>query len=66
MPRLNKFTFSINTHVFNIDINIDLPSNDDIQRSFIERRSQQVGSYVDSNTMKTRARCHINSLCFII
>ncbi|CAF4572452.1 unnamed protein product, partial [Rotaria sp. Silwood2] len=41
MPQLNKFTFSINSNtvqvedVVNEDIEIDLPSNEDIQRSFI-------------------------------
>ncbi|CAF4220005.1 unnamed protein product, partial [Rotaria sordida] len=49
MPRLNKFTFSINTLVHNRYVNITLPSNDDIQRSFIERKYQQVGSYADDN-----------------
>ncbi|CAF0937632.1 unnamed protein product [Rotaria sordida] len=62
MPRLNKFTFSITTLACNRQSNIILPSNDDIQRSFIERRCQQIGSYADDNTMKIRARCHIYSL----
>ncbi|CAF3182870.1 unnamed protein product, partial [Rotaria socialis] len=62
MPRLNKFTFSITTRVYNRTSNIFLPSNDDIQRSFIERRYQQIGSYADDNTIKIRARCHIYSL----
>ncbi len=62
MPRLNKFTFSITTLVCNRKSNIILPSNNDIQRSFIERRYQQIGSYADDNTMKIRARCHIYSL----
>ncbi|CAF2668198.1 unnamed protein product [Rotaria sp. Silwood2] len=62
MPRLNKFTFSITTLVCNRNSNIILPSNDDIQRSFIERKYQQIGSYADDNTMKIRARCHIYSL----
>ncbi|CAF3200213.1 unnamed protein product [Rotaria sp. Silwood2] len=48
MPRLNKLIFSINTAVVKKNININFPSNEDIQRSFIERRYQQVGSYVDS------------------
>ncbi|CAF3313681.1 unnamed protein product [Rotaria socialis] len=62
MPRLNKFTFSITTRVCNRRSNIFLPSNDDIQRSFIERKYQQIGSYADDNTIKIRARCHIYSL----
>ncbi|CAF1370841.1 unnamed protein product [Rotaria sordida] len=62
MPRLNKFTFSINTLVHNRYVNITLPSNDDIQRSFIERKYQQVGSYADDNLIEYEARCHIYSL----
>ncbi|CAF4992412.1 unnamed protein product [Rotaria socialis] len=62
VPRLNKFTFIITTRVCNRRSNIILPLNDDIQRSFIERRYQQIGSYADDNTIKIRARCHIYSL----
>ena len=62
MPRLNKFTFSINTFVCNRNSNIILPSSDDIQRSFIEGKYQQIGSYADDNTIKNEARCHIYSL----
>jgi hypothetical protein len=40
MPRLNKFTFSINTLVCNRYVNITLPSNNDIQRSSIEKKYQ--------------------------
>ncbi|CAF3507294.1 unnamed protein product, partial [Rotaria socialis] len=59
MPCLNKFTFSITTLVCNRDSYIILPSNDYIQRSFIERKFQQIGFYADDNTMKIRARYHI-------
>ncbi|CAM4939986.1 unnamed protein product [Rotaria socialis] len=62
MPRLNKFTFNITTLVCNRRSHIFLPSNDDIQRSFIERKYQQIGSYADDNTIKIRARCHFYSL----
>jgi hypothetical protein len=44
MPRLKKLYFSIDTGVLNKNIKIDLPSNEDIQHSFIERRYGQVGS----------------------
>ncbi len=56
MPRLNKFIFSINTQVINLDNNIIHCSNEDIQRSFIEKK------YADDNPMKNDARCHIYSL----
>ena len=62
MPKLNKFTFSITTLACNRNSNIILPSNDDIQRSFTNKRYQQIGSYADDNTMKISARCHIYSL----
>ncbi|CAF4384302.1 unnamed protein product [Rotaria sp. Silwood2] len=62
MPRLNKLIFSINTAIVKKNINIYFPSNDDIQRSFLERRYQQVGSYVDSTVIEGQGRCHIYSL----
>jgi hypothetical protein len=34
-PRLNEFTFSINTSVSNDKVRIDFPSNECMQRSFI-------------------------------
>jgi len=46
MPQLNKFTFSINTIVNRNQNIIDLPSKEDIQRSFIGKGYGQVGSYV--------------------
>jgi hypothetical protein len=62
MPWLNKFTFSINTLICNRFVNIILPSNDDIQRSFIERKYERVGSYADDNLLEFEAQCHIYSL----
>ncbi|CAF1285114.1 unnamed protein product [Rotaria sp. Silwood1] len=60
MPRLNKFTFSINTLIDDKDVKIDLPSNDDIQNSFIKIGYQHVDSY--ANVMKIGGRCHAYSL----
>ncbi|CAF1401937.1 unnamed protein product, partial [Rotaria sp. Silwood1] len=62
MPLLNKFIFNINTAAIKKNINIDLPSNEDIQRSFIERGYQQVGFYADSTVIEDQGRCHIYSL----
>jgi len=62
MPRLNKFTFSINTLVHANDITINLPSNDDIQNSFIKIGYQHIDSYADVKLMKSRPRCHVYSL----
>jgi len=60
MSRLNKFTFSINTLVYDKDVKIDLPSNDDIQNSFIKIGYQHLDSY--ANVMKIGGRCHAYSL----
>ncbi|CAF3564234.1 unnamed protein product [Rotaria sp. Silwood1] len=62
MPRLNKLIFSINTAVTKKNININFPSKEDLQRSFIDRGYQQVGVYVDSTETKDEGRCHIYSL----
>ncbi|CAF4456696.1 unnamed protein product, partial [Rotaria sp. Silwood2] len=64
MPQLNKFTFSINTLVVNMNAKIDLPSHEDIQRSFIEKKYGQVGSYVDNVSTKIEGSCHVYSLPF--
>ena len=70
MPRLNKFTFSIHTHIINNGIKIDLPSNDDIRNSFIKRGYRQVDSFADDKLLNNRGNCHVYSLpyqfnCFI-
>jgi hypothetical protein len=64
MPRLNKFTFSINTGLLieNEKTKIDLSSNEDIQSSFIGRGYGQVGSYVHYESMTYVGRCHVYSL----
>ncbi|CAF1190786.1 unnamed protein product [Adineta steineri] len=46
MSQLNKFIFSINTNVLIENNEIDIPSNEHIQDSFIGREYGQVGSYV--------------------
>ncbi|CAF0738190.1 unnamed protein product [Rotaria sordida] len=62
MPQLKKFIFSINTLVINKNIRINLPSNNDIQRSFIEREYQQIASYTHKESIEQRSTCHIYSL----
>jgi len=63
MPRLNKFTFSIETGVIIKNITIDLPSNEDIQRSFIGSKYGQVGSHVEIIPVEgNQSRCRIYSL----
>lgn len=62
MTQLKKFTFSINTEVFNHIVIIELPSNEDIKRSFINKGYEQVASYIHINSMHTQGKCHIYSL----
>ncbi len=42
MTQLNKFTFSINTEVYNDIVRVKLPSNENVQRSFIGRGYQKI------------------------
>ncbi len=60
--QLKKFSFSIKTLVINKKTQIDLPSNEDIQRSFIGKGYGQVDSYVHTRSMGTEGRCHVYSL----
>ncbi|CAF3336829.1 unnamed protein product [Rotaria socialis] len=62
MTHLKKFTFCINTEVFNDKVRVEFPSNEDIQRSFIGRGYQQVTSYVRTNLMKTEGYCFLYSV----
>jgi hypothetical protein len=62
MPRLNKFTFSINTDVVIDNIKFDLPSNEDIERSFIGRGYGKIGSYCQYNVIEKEGSCHVYSL----
>jgi hypothetical protein len=62
MPQLNKFTFSINTFIRNDDIKIGLPSNEAIQRSFIWKGYEQVGSYIHVRPEQNIGMLHVYSL----
>ncbi|CAF4058780.1 unnamed protein product, partial [Rotaria sp. Silwood1] len=62
MTQLNKFTFSINTGVINRKMKIDLPSNEDVQHSFIGNRYGQVGSYVHFRSEDNIGMSHVYSL----
>jgi hypothetical protein len=61
MTQLKKFTFNIKTDVYNLR-RIKLPSNEDIQHSFIGRNYQQVTSYVHNYSMKNEGKCLIYSV----
>ncbi|CAF1139088.1 unnamed protein product [Adineta steineri] len=56
MLHLNKFIFNIYTGVFIEDNVIDVPSNEDIQNSFIGKEYGQVGSYVHFEPRKPTNR----------
>jgi hypothetical protein len=62
MPRLEKCKFSIYTMLINNCIRIDLPSNKDIERTFINNGNQHVASFVDNLTRNMGGNCHIFSL----
>ncbi|CAF3027084.1 unnamed protein product, partial [Rotaria sp. Silwood2] len=62
MKKLNNFIFNIQTRDFRCKTKINLSSNEDIQRSFIERGIyQQIASYIH-NSSKIESKCHIYSL----
>ena len=44
MTHLNKFTFNIETSVYIENVPVELPSNEDIKRSFIGRGYEQFAS----------------------
>ncbi|CAF4143677.1 unnamed protein product [Adineta steineri] len=56
MSHLNKFVFSINTGIRIVNNEMDVPSNEDIQNSFIGREYRQVGSYVHFEPRKPKNR----------
>jgi hypothetical protein len=64
MTQLKKFTFSINTKVYDNMASWELPSNEDLQCSFIGRGYQQVASSLRDHTdsKSSEAKCHIYSL----
>jgi len=62
MTQLNKFTFSIKTEVRYRNIKVELPSNEDVQRSFNRRVYQEVASYVYTKSLTRIRKCHIYTL----
>lgn len=62
MTQLNQFTFNIKTKVYNKNVTVELPSNEDIQRSFNGRIYKEVASYVQTNLFLCNGECHIYSL----
>ncbi|CAF3166347.1 unnamed protein product [Rotaria sp. Silwood2] len=60
MPRLRKFTFNIRSSI-RLHNEIDLPSNKDIQKTFINIIDNQVISCVDYFPKVKNGQCHIYS-----
>ncbi|CAF3294041.1 unnamed protein product [Rotaria sp. Silwood2] len=56
MPRLNKFTFCIDTTIVENNIEIGLSSNEDIQRSFIRKEYGPVYSHVETFSKQNKRR----------
>ncbi|CAF1120106.1 unnamed protein product [Rotaria sordida] len=61
MPRLKKFYFCIEASVYNKDIRIDLPSNEDIQNSFMQRGYGPIGSYIQPILIERGIKLHITN-----
>ncbi|CAF3401149.1 unnamed protein product [Rotaria sp. Silwood2] len=62
MTQLKKFTFNIKTQVENRNVTIELPSNEDIQCTFIGRNYPEVVSYINTNPCECDGECHIYTL----
>ncbi|CAF1352189.1 unnamed protein product [Adineta steineri] len=62
MTQLKKFTFYMKTEVSFETVRFELPTNEDIQRSFIGRRYPQVTSYTCTQSVSFDGVCHIYSL----
>jgi hypothetical protein len=62
MAQLQKFTFYIKTEVSFRTTRFVLPTNEDIQRSFIGRRYSQVTSYTYTQSARFDGVCQIYSL----
>jgi hypothetical protein len=62
MRQLNKFTFNIKTEVYNDNVKVELPSNEDIQRSFNGRNYKEVASYICTDNISGDGECHIYSI----
>jgi hypothetical protein len=58
MPRLNYFTFYIRSFMF-IGNKLNLPSTEDIQRTFINFPNNEIISYVDYFPKEELGRCHV-------
>lgn len=62
MSKLNKFLFNIHTHIINKQIQINLPSNDQIRNSFIENGFESIDTCADEKLFNHTGNCHVYSL----
>jgi len=62
MTQLNKFTFYIKTEVSKRKATVELRSNEDIQRTFVGRVYQEVGSHIHTKSFTGNTQCHIYTL----
>jgi hypothetical protein len=62
MTRLQKLSFSIHTQLFNKDIEITLPSSNDLRNSFFELGYKHIDAFGDVTYVNHRAGAHIYSL----
>ncbi|CAF3690225.1 unnamed protein product [Rotaria sp. Silwood1] len=60
MPRLNQFSFYLRS-VMHIRNQVNLPSTEDIKRTFIDFSDHEIISYVDYFREAEQGRCHIYS-----
>ena len=62
MTRLEKFSFCIQTRLFNSVIEMELPSEDNLRNSFFELGYKDVDAFGDVTYVDHRANAHIYSL----
>ena len=62
MARLEKFTYSIHTRLVNDDVDMKLPSSNDIRNSFFQLGYKDIDAYGDADFVNHRADSHIYSL----
>ncbi|CAF1019718.1 unnamed protein product [Rotaria sordida] len=65
MPNLNQFTFYIRSLIYTGN-KLNLPSTEDIQRTFIDFQNNIIISYVDYFPETEKGRCHIYSYPFLM
>ncbi|CAF4038362.1 unnamed protein product [Rotaria sordida] len=64
MPNLNQFKFNIRSLIYTGN-KLNLPSTEDIQRTFIDFQYKEIISYVDYFPETEKGRCHIYSYPFL-